>query len=108
MASRASVGHFYAGLDVKTSTYRRVRVARLRPGGTCLCRLVDYGDVALLTADLLRCLPARFAHLPAQALRARLAGVVPLDGDDWAINEVLLFQRLVDDKVRCCPSLPSS
>ena len=43
--------------------------------------LVDYGDKEVISLSNLRPLTANFCQLPAQALKARLAGVEPKNGD---------------------------
>lgn len=86
----------YAALHAKTGLFHRVRVQR-QVGRDYLVDFVDYGEKALVSLASLRPLSREFCKLPAQALRAELAGVAPKHGD-WTSDQVVHFKQLVDDK----------
>jgi Tudor domain len=90
-------GAVFGGRQVKMNTFFRVEVECQIHGEEYLVHLVDYGDKEVISLSNLRPLKPNFCQLPAQGLRARLAGVQPNDGY-WGMEEVLIFKELVDNK----------
>ena len=90
-------GAVCAGRNLKMNTFFRVQVEYNIHGEEFLVHLVDYGDKEVISLCNLRPLTSNFCQLPAQALKARLAGVEPKNGD-WGMEEVFIFKELVDNK----------
>ncbi|XP_012148923.1 tudor domain-containing protein 7 tapas isoform X2 [Megachile rotundata] len=57
----------------------------------------DFGDVSVLPLNMLQPLKSQFLELPYQAIKARLAGIRPVDVD-WSVEDSLRFQELVVEK----------
>lgn len=57
----------------------------------------DYGSMSITSIDKLQPLSSIFFDLPYQAIRARLIGIRPRDGD-WDMKTCFLFRDLVVDK----------
>jgi tudor domain-containing protein 1/4/6/7 len=90
-------GAVFAGRHLKMNTFFRVEVEYNIHGEEYLVHLIDYGDKEVISLTNLRPLTPNFCQLPAQALKARLAGVQPKNGD-WGMEEVFIFKELVDNK----------
>jgi len=54
--------------------------------------LVDYGGKEVISISMLRPLTPNFCQLPAQALKARLAGVQPKNGETIAIEDSVVHR----------------
>ncbi|CAK9801891.1 Tudor domain-containing protein 7 [Anthophora quadrimaculata] len=57
----------------------------------------DFGDVSVLPLNKLQPLKSQFLELPYQAIKARLAGIRPINVD-WSVEDSLRFQELVVEK----------
>ncbi|XP_078039259.1 tudor domain-containing protein 7A-like [Augochlora pura] len=57
----------------------------------------DFGDVSVLPLHKLQPLKSQFLELPYQAIKARLAGIRPINVD-WSVEDSLRFQELVVEK----------
>ncbi|XP_017881985.1 tudor domain-containing protein 7A-like [Ceratina calcarata] len=57
----------------------------------------DFGNVSVLELDKLQPLKSEFFDLPYQAIKARLVGIRPINGD-WSAEDSFLFQKLVVNK----------
>jgi len=91
---------FYVGWHNKTQLYHRVQVKQ-KFGTDYLIYFIDYGDNEVVPLSYLQPLPYDCCHLPAQAVKAQLAGVKPID-IDWSVDDALYFKQLVDGKDLCC------
>ena len=59
---------------------------------------VDFGNQGVVPAGELTTMPPSLQKFPPQALKAELAGVLPLDGGVWGMDSALFFSNLVLDK----------
>ena len=72
----------------------RARVTEVLTVNHAMVRLLDYGDLEMVEVQDMRVLGMEFVLLPAQAVNARVAGVMPALGDwgreeeDWWVNRV--------------------
>ncbi|XP_076752241.1 tudor domain-containing protein 7 tapas isoform X1 [Xylocopa sonorina] len=57
----------------------------------------DYGDISVMPINKLQPLKSQFVELPYQAIKARLAGIRPINVD-WSVEDSLRFQELVVEK----------
>ncbi|XP_021192176.3 tudor domain-containing protein 1 [Helicoverpa armigera] len=90
------VGH-YCSAEYGRRWHRAV-IVQLVDSDTAKVRYVDYGTVESLPRRELRPLKREWAQLPAQALRARLAGVRPCaDATRWPFASSAHFFKLVSD-----------
>lgn len=90
------VGH-YCSAPYDRRWHRAV-IVQLIDSDTAKVRYVDYGTVESLPRRELRPLRREWAQLPAQALRARLAGVRPCaDATRWPFASSAHFFKLVSD-----------
>jgi len=64
---------FYVGWHNKTQLYHRVQVKQ-KFGTDYLIYFIDYGDNEVVPLSYLQPLPYDCCHLPAQAVKAQLAG----------------------------------
>lgn len=103
------VGHHCA--SVYEGDWHRALIVQVLDADTVKVRHVDYGTVETCAAAALRPLPRRWARLPAQALRARLAGVRPCARSrQWPRPAAAHFLHLVRDArlVACLAALDHS
>jgi len=70
-------------------------------GSDYLVNFIDYGDNEVVQLGHLLPLPYEFSLLPAQAIKAQLSGVKPIDSD-WSVDDALFFKEKVDRKDYCC------
>jgi len=99
-ASSVLENGFYAGWHNKTQLYHRVQVKQ-KVGTDYLIHFIDYGDNEVVSLSYLLPLPDECSSLPAQAVKAQLFGVKPID-NDWSVEDALYFKELVDGKDFCC------
>jgi len=72
----------------------RARVTEVLTVNHVMVRLLDYGDLEMVDVQDMRVLGMQFVLLPAQAVNARVAGVMPALGDwgredeDWWVTRV--------------------
>lgn len=86
------VGQAYAALNTD-GIYHRVTVENVFNSSmihVCYC---DFGDIAVLSNDKLKTLPAKFRTLPKQAVVAKLYGVKPKHRD-WTLEDCMRFRKL--------------
>ncbi|XP_038211381.1 tudor domain-containing protein 5 [Zerene cesonia] len=76
---------------------RRLAAGAVRAGHCCV-RHVDYGTVETCGAAGLRALRRRWARLPAQAVRARLAGAAPAAARVWPRPAAAAFLAAVRER----------
>ncbi|XP_047031023.1 uncharacterized protein LOC124638175 [Helicoverpa zea] len=90
------VGHYCSALFLRD--WHRALIVRVLDSDTVKVRYVDYGTVGAVAWRALRPLRREWARLPAQALRARLAGLRPCAaGRRWPPSAAAAFLRLVRD-----------
>jgi Tudor domain len=82
---------------MEMNTFFRVEVEYQIHGGEYLVHRVNYGVKEVISLSNLRALTPNFCQLPAQGLRAYLAGVQPNDGY-WGMEELRIFKELVENK----------
>ena len=58
--------------------------------------LLDFGSVVTVAPDMLRPLPAKQGTIPAAAYQVCLAGVGPLQGDEWDEEVGGIFGKLIN------------
>ncbi|XP_047041124.1 uncharacterized protein LOC124645365 [Helicoverpa zea] len=78
--------------------WHRSLIVKILDSDTVKVRHVDYGTVDKVAVNALRPLRREYARLPAQAVRARLAGLRPCAGGQrWPPSAAVAFLRLVTD-----------
>ena len=83
VAVRHEEGEWYRGRVTEVLTVNHVMV-----------RLLDYGDLEMVEVQDMRVMEIQFMLLPAQAVNARVSGVMPALGDwgredeDWWVTRV--------------------
>ncbi|XP_075981536.1 tudor domain-containing protein 5-like [Anticarsia gemmatalis] len=91
------VGHYCS--SVYENDWHRSLIVKIVDSDTVKVRHVDYGTVDTVPAAALKPLLRRWARLPAQALRARLAAVRPsAAGWRWPHAACTAFLRLVANR----------
>ncbi|XP_045509484.1 tudor domain-containing protein 5-like [Colias croceus] len=78
--------------------WHRSVIVRIMDCDTVKVRYVDYGTVEACAVSGLRPLLRRWAALPAQALRARLAGVAPAHSREWPRPAAAAFLAAVRER----------
>ncbi|XP_063892741.1 uncharacterized protein LOC135117420 [Helicoverpa armigera] len=79
--------------------WHRSLIVKILDSDTVKVRHVDYGTVDKVAVNALRPLRREYARLPAQAVRARLAGLRPCAGGQrWPPSAAVAFLRLVTDR----------
>ena len=73
----------------------RVRITEVLNDNHMTVRLLNYGDLEMVEAMDMSILSKQFMVLPAQAVNARLAGVMPARGD-WGREEEDWWWRIVE------------
>ncbi|XP_077287282.1 tudor domain-containing protein 7 tapas [Arctopsyche grandis] len=91
------IGCAYAAYYDKEDYWYRVFVQGIVSRDMASIYFCDYGDLQMVEISKLRELPSNFKKLPAQALKARLHGVSPINRD-WFVEDCLRFQDLVVEK----------
>nr|AFV31612.1 tdrd7 [Gryllus bimaculatus] len=89
-------GGLFAALH-KDENWYRVTVSNVIGGSTVSVYFCDFGDVAFLPLDRLQPLSNQFKSLPAQAIKAKLARIMPSHGD-WSVEDCIRFQERVVEK----------
>ncbi|GLG96355.1 Tdrd7 [Gryllus bimaculatus] len=89
-------GGLFAALHNDENWYR-VTVSNVIGGSTVSVYFCDFGDVAFLPLDRLQPLSNQFKSLPAQAIKAKLARIMPSHGD-WSVEDCIRFQERVVEK----------
>lgn len=90
-------GGCYAGHHAQHNCWYRVLVQQVQGPQMISVYFVDYGDYSLMQPSELQPLWQRFRQLPAQAIRASLAGVAPINGD-WNPVDCVNFRNRVKDR----------
>lgn len=91
------VGHYCTSLYERD--WHRSLIVKIIDSDTVKVRHVDYGTVDTLAVTSLKPLRRRWASLPAQAMRARLAGVRPCAaGGRWPHAACTAFLALVTNR----------
>lgn len=85
-AARHTDGHWY-----------RVCISSIINDNMVSVYFCDYGDVSVLPLDKLQPLKSEFFDLPYQAIKARLVGIRPINGD-WSVEDSYRFHELVVEK----------
>ncbi|CAG0887727.1 unnamed protein product [Darwinula stevensoni] len=103
-------GECYAALYFDRIWYRII-VSKCMGNDTFFAHFLDFGNNDFFCSGSLRPLAAEFRKLPAQAIKACLAGIAPVSGDGWRDEDILVFREMVFEKqfVSVVPegSLPS-
>ncbi|XP_059048795.1 tudor domain-containing protein 5-like [Achroia grisella] len=94
-AAAARAGQYAASLY--DGDWHRALILTVLDSDTVKVRHVDYGTVETVAVSSLRPLVRRWAALPAQAVRARLAAVRPAGGRRWPRAAAAAFLRRVRD-----------
>lgn len=94
--SDLSEGEYFAARHTDGFWYR-VRVTKVIDNEHAAVRYVDYGDLTMVSVSDLQPLWGQFRNLPYQAINARLANVVPAEGD-WKPEDTVWFNNRVSDK----------
>jgi len=89
-------GKYFAARHTDGFWYR-VRVANVIDSENAAVRYVDYGDLTMVGLTELQPLWGQFRNLPYQAINAKLADVVPIEGD-WKPEDTVWFNTRVSDK----------
>jgi len=89
-------GKYFAARHTDGFWYR-VRVANVIDKENFAVRYVDYGDLTMVSLTDLQPLWGQFRNLPYQAINAKLADVVPIEGD-WKPEDTVWFNNRVSDK----------
>ncbi|PNF29230.1 hypothetical protein B7P43_G10775 [Cryptotermes secundus] len=86
-------GRLYAALHHDGLWYR-VCVSNVINDNMVSVYFCDYGDVSVMSLEMLQALTDQFKELPYQAIKAKLAGIRPKHSD-WSVEDCLIFQELV-------------
>ncbi|XP_054015092.1 tudor domain-containing protein 7-like [Hylaeus anthracinus] len=89
-------GKLYAAKHIDGHWYR-VCISSIIKENMVSVYFCDFGDVSVLPLSKLQPLKSQFLELPYQAIKARLAGIQPINVD-WSVEDSLRFQELVVDK----------
>ncbi|KAG9430713.1 tudor domain-containing protein 7 isoform X1 [Apis mellifera carnica] len=89
-------GKLYAAQHIDGHWYR-VCISSIIKENMVSVYFCDFGDVSVLPLNKLQPLKSQFLELPYQAIKARLAGIRPINVD-WSVEDSLRFQELVVDK----------
>ncbi|XP_076172297.1 tudor domain-containing protein 7 tapas isoform X2 [Ptiloglossa arizonensis] len=89
-------GKLYAAKHIDGHWYR-VCISSIIKENMVSVYFCDFGDVSVLPLDKLQPLKSQFLELPYQAIKARLAGIQPINVD-WSVEDSLRFQELVVEK----------
>ncbi|XP_033350171.1 tudor domain-containing protein 7-like [Bombus vosnesenskii] len=89
-------GKLYAAQHIDSHWYR-VCISSIIKENMVSVYFCDFGDVSVLPLNKLQPLKSEFLELPYQAIKARLAGIRPINVD-WSVEDSLRFQELVVDK----------
>jgi len=91
-----SEGEYFAARHTDGFWYR-VRVTNVIDSDHAAVRYVDYGDLTMVSVSDLQPLWGQFRNLPYQAINAKLANVLPVQGD-WKPEDTVWFNNRVSDK----------
>ncbi|XP_058834964.1 tudor domain-containing protein 7A isoform X2 [Topomyia yanbarensis] len=92
-------GEAYAGLNSDDGHWYRVLVVNILCGPSLIhVYFCDFGQIRIMDNDLLRILPQELRELPQQAVKAKLYGVQPINGD-WTTHDAVRFQQLTVEKL---------
>ena len=89
-------GKLYAAKHTDGNWYR-VCVSGVMKEQMVSVYFCDFGDVSVLPLDKLQPLKSQFLELPYQAIKARLAGIQPVNRD-WTVEDSMWFQDMVVEK----------
>ncbi|XP_076247225.1 tudor domain-containing protein 7 tapas isoform X2 [Calliopsis andreniformis] len=89
-------GKLYAAKHTDDHWYR-VCISSIIKENLVSVYFCDFGDVSVLPLDKLQPLKSQFLDLPYQAIKARLAGIQPINVD-WSVKDSIRFQDLVVEK----------
>nr|XP_033339584.1 tudor domain-containing protein 7-like [Megalopta genalis]XP_033339585.1 tudor domain-containing protein 7-like [Megalopta genalis] len=89
-------GKLYAAKHIDSHWYR-VCISSIIKEKMVSVYFCDFGDVSVLPLHKLQPLKSQFLKLPYQAIKARLAGIRPVNVD-WSVEDSLRFQELVVEK----------
>ena len=89
-------GEYFAARHTDGFWYR-VRVTKVIDSDHAAVRYVDYGDLTMVGVSDLQPLWGQFRNLPYQAINAKLANVLPVQGD-WKPEDTIWFNNRVSDK----------
>ncbi|XP_017883232.1 tudor domain-containing protein 7B-like [Ceratina calcarata] len=91
--TRVKKGQIYAARLTDGHWYRVRMLSVIRPYliGVYFC---DYGDETVLPLSKLQPLHSEFLEFPYQAMKAKCAGIRPINGD-WTPDDILRFKDLV-------------
>ncbi|XP_076661435.1 tudor domain-containing protein 7 tapas [Halictus rubicundus] len=89
-------GKLYAAKHIDGHWYR-VCISSIIKENMVSVYFCDFGDVSVLPLNKLQPLKSQFLELPYQAIKARLAGIQPINVD-WSVEDSLRFQELVVEK----------
>ncbi len=91
-------GAVFAGRSLDMNAFCRVKVESHVRGEEYLVYLVDYSGREVISISNLRPLSASFCQLPAQALKAGLAGFQSPQNGDWEMGLVRHFRESVHNQ----------
>ena len=91
-----SEGEYLAGRHSDGYWYR-VRITKLIDQVNAAVRLVDYGDLSMISISDMQPLWKQFRDLPLQAINAKLANILPVEGD-WRPEDTVWFSNRVADQ----------
>lgn len=89
-------GKLYAAKHIDGHWYR-VCISHIINDQMVTVYFCDFGDVSVLTLNMLQPLKRQFLELPYQAIKARLVGIQPVN-IDWSVEDCLRFQELVVER----------
>ena len=89
-------GEYFAGRHSDSYWYR-VRITKCIDAGSAAVRLVDYGDLSMLSLGDMQPLAKQFRELPLQAVNAKLANIKPVEVD-WRPEDTVWFSNRVADQ----------
>jgi len=95
-SSDLSEGEYFAARHTDGFWYR-VRVTKVIDSDHAAVRYVDYGDLTMVGVSELQHLWGQFRNLPYQAINAKLANIIPAQGD-WKPEDTIWFNNRVSDK----------
>ena len=96
---RWSPGDHCAVLNSEDNTWYRAKVLATVTSSTVSVRLVDFGLEQVAGVANMRLLTDEFVQLPAQAVHAKLADTMPIDGSqNWSQPAIQSLQDLILEK----------